>query len=136
MTAVRNKDIIRLYFDVVTGKSDQPPLGDFFAPDIEWHVPQSNPQIRPNPRVGHAAVMDLLTGGVGIYQPGSMSVEIERMIADEDHVVVPFILDAKLANGNDYRNRYVFIFALRDGRITHVWEHLDTLYQWQRGTFD
>lgn len=131
-----NKRLIIDYFDVVTGKRDDLPIGNFFSNDAVWHVPQSNPDIKPNPKVGHAEVMDVLTSGVGIYRPGSMTVNLEKLIADDDHVVAQFMLDATLANGNDYHNRYVFIFGISGGKICEVFEHLDTLYQWRQGTFE
>lgn len=136
MSVADNKQLILDYFDTATGKRNDRPIEDFFSAEAIWHVPQSNPDIKPNPKVGHAEVMDVLTSGVGIYRSGSMTVNLEKLIADDDHVVAQFVLDATLANGNDYHNRYVFIFRVRDGRINEVWEHLDTLYQWRQGTFD
>jgi ketosteroid isomerase-like protein len=136
MTKEKNKKIVQQYFDVVTGKSHEIPLEDFFAPNVEWHVPQSNPAIKPNPKVGHAAVMDLLSSGVNIYQPESMEVVLDRLIADEYAVAAQFTLNAKLANGNDYHNQYFFLFSFENGKIDGVWEYLDTLYQWRQGTFE
>jgi ketosteroid isomerase-like protein len=136
MSAAENLKIVRHYFDVVMGERSDRDLVSFFAEDVTWQVPQTNPSIRPNPRIGIARVMDLLTSGVGIYQPGSMTMEFETMFGDAEQVAVRFTLHATLANGRDYHNQYAFIFALRDGLITGVWEFLDTLYQAECGTFD
>ncbi len=111
-------------------------LDDFFTEDAVWHVPRSNPSIVPNPRVGRAGVLDILTSGVGIYQPGSMSMVLHRLVADARHVAAQCDLTAKLANGDDYDNQYFFLFSLRDSRIDGVWEYLDTLSQWNQGAFD
>ncbi len=134
MTATDNEALIREYFDVVTGVSSSRPLPDFFADDVTWTVPQSNPN-QPNPRVGLEAVMDLLTSGVGIYEPGSMKLTLGHVISGEAKVAAQFTLDARLTNGTPYSNHYVFIFTLTQGRITGVWEYLDTLYQDRLGTF-
>lgn len=136
MSATDNKKLVQHYFDTMMGKARDKPIGDFFSEDVVWHVPQSNPSIVPNPRVGHAAVMDLLTSGVGIYQPDSMSMALHRLIADDEHVAAQFTLKATLANGKDYENQYFFLFAVHAGQITGIWEYLDTLYQWRQGAFD
>lgn len=136
MTAEQNERLIRGYFEVLTGTAVDISLEDFFASDIVWHLPPSNPMANPNPRAGRAAVMALLGSGVAVYRPGSIHIDLQRIIADADHVVAQFSLKAVLANGNDYDNRYLFLFSIRDGKINGVWEYLDTLYQAQRGSFD
>lgn len=136
MVIENNKSLIQQYFSVVSGADTSLSIGDFFSDDVVWHVPQSNPDIKPNPRVGHAAVMDLLASGVGIYQPGSLDIQQQRLVVDENCVMAQFTLVAKLANGKDYRNDYIMLFSLDRGKINGVWEYLDTLYQWQLGAFE
>jgi uncharacterized protein len=136
MNATANETLIRDYFATVTGGDTGKSLPDFFAEDVTWHVPQSNPMIKPNPRQGFAAVMDLLTSGVEIYQPGSMQLELGHLVADDSRVAAQFTLNATLANGNNYRNQYMFLFSISAGKIDGVWEYLDTLYQQREGTFD
>lgn len=132
--AARNKALILDYFATMNGTGSGRALPDFFGPGVVWHMPQSNP-MRPNPRRGHAAVMELMASGVGVYKEGSIKIDLQRVIADEDGVAAQFTLSAQLANGNNYVNQYVFIFAIEDDRIAGVWENLDTLYQSQRGAF-
>jgi ketosteroid isomerase-like protein len=133
--AANNKALILDYYATLAGQGSRP-LGDFFAADVVWHVPQSNPMIKPNPRRGHAAVMDLLSSGIGVYKEGSLQIDRQRIIADEAQVGVQFTLTAQLANGNPYVNQYFFLFSIADGRIDGVWEYLDTLYQAQSGALD
>ena len=84
--------------------------------------------------------MDLLSSGVGIYQPGSLDIQQGRWVVDESHVMAQFTLVAKLANGTDYENDYIMLFSISEGtprgKIDGVWEYLDTLYQWRLGTFE
>lgn len=131
----QNRRLIEHYFRAILGEDDSRELADFFTADATWQVPRSNPQIRPNPRVGHAAVMDLLTSGVGVYAPGSMTLELHRLVADDMHVVAQFTMRANLASGAPYENDYCFVFALREGRISGVWEYLDTWHQQAQGTW-
>ena len=135
-TAQTNRQLIEDYYAVIGGADRGRQLPDFFSDDVVWHVPRSNPTITPNPRVGLAAVMDLLTAGVGVYKEGSMRINIQSLIADEKQVAARFEMTADLANGNDYRNQYCFVFSVANNRINGVWEYLDTLYQANTGVFD
>ncbi|WP_035528662.1 nuclear transport factor 2 family protein [Haliea salexigens] len=136
MSTSKNRALIAQYFDVILGHDTSRELADFFTADVTWQVPGSNPHITPNPRVGHAAVMDLLHSGVGVYEAGSMTLDLQPLIVADAHVVAQFTLHARLANGDPYTNTYCFVFALRAGRICAVTEYLDTLAQAQQGTWD
>jgi ketosteroid isomerase-like protein len=130
-----NRQLIEDYFAVVSGEDRSRELTTFFSEDVVWHVPQSNPMIKPNPRCGLAAVMDLLTAGVGIYQQGTMRIDVHSIIADQQRVVAQFDMSATLSNANPYLNQYCFVFSVAAARITGVWEYLDTLYQAEQGVF-
>lgn len=136
MSAEKNKAVIEQYFNVISGRNTNLTIGDLLSEDVVWHVPQSNPDIKPNPRVGFDAVMDIFVSGVNIYQEGSMDVQLQRLVADDECVMSQFTLVAKLANGKDYKNDYIMLFSVKDGKINGVWEYLDTLYQYQLGTFE
>lgn len=136
MSAKENRAVIEQYFDVIAGRNTKLTIGDLFSQDVVWHVPQSNPDIKPNPRVGFEAVMDIFASGVDIYQQGSMDVQLQRLLSDDECVMAQFTLVAKLANGKDYKNDYILLFSVKDGKIDGVWEYLDTLYQHQLGTFE
>ncbi|MBA6411608.1 nuclear transport factor 2 family protein [Parahaliea sp. F7430] len=136
MSSSDNKALIEQYFEVIQGRDSSRDLPDFFTDDVTWRVPRSNPQITPNPRVGHAAVMDLLHSGVSVYEAGSMSLDLQPLIVAEQQVVAQFTMRARLANGAAYINEYCFVFALRDGRICAVTEYLDSLAQSTQGTWE
>ncbi len=134
--AEANRALIAHYFAVIQGLAGDRDLADFFTDDVTWQVPRSNPHITPNPRVGHAAVMDLLHSGVGVYEAGSMVITLQPLIPDQSSVVAQFSMQARLANGSPYRNDYCMVFTLREGRICSVIEYLDTLAQDEQGTWD
>ena len=136
MPIENNKVLVQRYFSVVCGLDTNTEIGDFFSDDVVWHLPQSNPAIKPNPRIGHAAVMDLLSTGVWIYKPGSLDIQLQNLVSEQSRVVAQFTLKAKLSNGKDYLNDYIMLFSIERDKINGVWEYLDTLYQWQLGTFD
>jgi ketosteroid isomerase-like protein len=87
------------------------------------------------PIVGRDAVLAMLGSGIDLFDPSSMKTEIHTMVADADHVAVRLTFRTRTAAGVDYRNEYLLLFAIRDDRITEVWEQPDTLYQEQMGVF-
>lgn len=52
---------------------------------------------------------------------------IDSITAEEDRVVAEVHSEGTLVNGEDYRNTYVFVFRVRDGRIASVAEHFNAL---------
>ena len=128
MSAEKNKQVVQQFFSLSSGAGSGVNINDLFSEDIVWQVPQSNPDIKPNPRVGLAAVLDLMASGSTIFETGTMNVQIQRMLADQDCVTAQFTMEAKMINGKDYKNHYVMIFSLEQGKICGVWEYLDTYY--------
>lgn len=134
-TVAANKRIVTRYFDIISGRRTDLRLEDCFTVEARWHVPFSNPMIKPNPKCGLAGVMEVLSSGVDIYQAGSLDIRIESMIGDQEDVAVQLTLIARLANGAPYDNRYFFRFRLEGEHIAEVWEYLDTLHQQHQGAF-
>lgn len=58
------------------------------------------------------------------FVPGVLTAEDDRVAALADS-------DGELVNGNRYDNKYHFLFQLRDGLITRVWEYGDTYQSWK-----
>jgi len=52
---------------------------------------------------------------------------VQAMTADEDRVVIEATSAATLVSGEDYRQTYVFVLRLRDGKIAAVAEHYNAL---------
>jgi ketosteroid isomerase-like protein len=50
---------------------------------------------------------------------------IDALTAENDRVVVEAQAKGVLVNGEDYRNTYVFVLRLRDGRIAALAEHFN-----------
>lgn len=135
MTVESNRALIEGYFVAIGGRSERP-IDQYFTDDVTWKVPQSNPMFPENPLRGLAAVMELLGSGVNIYRPGSMMLDMQALICDDERVCAQFTLDAVLANGEAYSNHYVMVFEIENDRISAVYEYLDTLYQSSLGAFE
>lgn len=129
MSAADNKRLVRDYFDAM--RSGDPGLSELLADDVSWWAPPSS--ALGGLHAGKEAVLALMASGVGLYDTSHpMSVEISRMIAEDDWVSVQLTLEARTARGEPYHNHYHFAFRVRDGRIREVREHLDTLYAQQK----
>ncbi len=63
-----------------------------------------------------------------VYEPGSIRMEPENVVADGPMVVIQFTMTARTAAGEPYENHYVQIVECRGGKITKCWEYCDTLY--------
>ena len=115
-------------------QSGDPNIGDLFCEDILWLAPQSSPVGRRHE--GKAAVLALMGTGTDLYDLNHpMDVHLEAAAAQGDRVFVELTLSATTQSGEAYRNHYVFVFRFRDGLISEIHEHLDTLYT-QKMLFD
>jgi len=64
-----------------------------------------------------------------LYRKGTVTIEIQSIIAEGDYVDCRFVLDAMTVRANDhYRNFYNFFYRCEDGRVAEYWEYLDTKY--------
>lgn len=127
-----NRALIERYFRLLT--TGDPAIADLLADDIVWRVPRSSPM--RGPFEGKAAVLELMSAGVGLYDAEvPLSVIPEAIGTDGDRVFVEMTITARTAAGRDYENHYVLVFTLAQGLIIRVHEYLDTLYA-QRLLFD
>jgi uncharacterized protein len=67
-----------------------------------------------------------VSGIAGLSTTGGLPVVVLSSTAEGNRVAVEAKSDATFTNGKTYRNDYVFMFALQDGKITEVKEYMDT----------
>lgn len=68
------------------------------------------------------------TGGIRALAAavaGDLVYEIDSLTAEDDRVVAEVRSDWELVNGQRARNRHVFLFTLRDGRVASMSEYMD-----------
>ena len=103
---------------------------DLLAEDAVWHLPPTAeiPGL-DDPRIvrGRNAIHAIQQRADEIYDVPTMQVEIRNLLADGDWVVLQYELRCRATNGNDYSQEYVFLFEIRDGLITTIWDYYDTL---------
>ena len=77
-------------------------------------------------------VVEFLAMLPAIYEPESMQMDVENVIAQGSMVVIQFKLTAQTAAGEPYENHYVQILECRGGKVAKSWEYCDTLYAAQK----
>lgn len=60
-----------------------------------------------------------------IFEDGGPAVTIHSLTAEEDRVVAEFSSEGTLVSGDTYRNDYLFLFRVRDGRVAYVGEYFN-----------
>jgi|RhiMethySRZTD1v2_1073278.scaffolds.fasta_scaffold2039839_2 ketosteroid isomerase-like protein len=100
--------------------------------DVRWWIPASASAhaALPRPLVGRAAVGGLL--GSAPERFTQVSVIVDRVIAEGDHVAVMLRVHAGTVSGNDYEGEYLWAYRLADGLIAEMWEYLDTAYAFEK----
>jgi uncharacterized protein len=121
-----NKEVVAR-FVAALGAGDDAALAELLHPDATWWLPGRLPV--SGRYVGRDAVVDgFLAQGLALYEPGTLSFEVVRMIAEGDQVGVEWVASGRSAGGRDYRNHYNVAFTVRDRQVHEVREYCDTLY--------
>jgi ketosteroid isomerase-like protein len=129
-----NKTAVRNFLTSIPSR-DLVKISQSVTEDVVQHF--QKPSTRNDDGTHNAAFVrgrDKLLNEIGtylhqIYRPGTIEVEIERMVAEGDCVVAQFILRALTTRrGEPYENYYLFMFRCEDGRIAEYWEYLDSAY--------
>jgi uncharacterized protein len=131
MSAQGNKELVTRFFQAVRDR-DADALEQCVAADATWWFPLrwSSDRAEPAdgrgqlwPRSAFFELMDDLTGRFTagpVVTPISITADDQRVCFEaEGHGVV---------GGEDYDNRYHFVFELHDGRISGIREYMNTAH--------
>jgi uncharacterized protein len=112
----RNYTLVREYFTAVSN-GDLP--DDLLTPDMTGWITTGGTMDK--------ASYQYLIRVLAAMCARPLRFTIKSLTADEDRVVAEAESDGTLVNGEEYRNSYVFVFRIRDGRIAAVAEHYNAL---------
>jgi uncharacterized protein len=121
-----NRELIERYIHALqTG--DQPTVRASFAEHATWTLDGELPL--SGTWNGRDAIMDDFFGQVRkLYAPGSVSLEVTSLTAEDDRVALEWTSRARTADGAPYENHCAAVFTLADGEIVTVREYMDTDY--------
>ena len=123
MSIEKNVQLVKDFFAAI-GSRDKQGLLALSAEDIEWIVPGEDWPLAGAHR-GHAGLENLL-------QKANETVETSypkppEFVAQGDRVLVIGVATGKIyATNRPYRDEWVFDITIRDGKIAHIKEYIDT----------
>lgn len=134
MDTAANKALVLDYYRAF-GKGDPIALAKLLADDLEWVPPKSAP-LQGGPFRGRDKVLRAMSdAGERFFRTGTAKTETLKILADGDTVVVRQRMSCTAVNGRPYENDYVWLFTCKNGQITRMEEHTDSLY-FQRTVID
>jgi ketosteroid isomerase-like protein len=97
---------------------------DCMADDFAWTVTGTTPWSRTY--TGKSAVLGELFGALRTRVVPPLKTIAQRIVAEDDIVVVEARGSNTTTAGKPYNNRYCFVFRLAGGKLKEVTEYLDT----------
>jgi uncharacterized protein (TIGR02246 family) len=106
-------------------------VADSFTEDAVWRLDGELPI--SGTWAGRDAIVNGFFGTAAeLFEPGSTQVEVTRMLAEGDHVVLEWTSRARTRNGDPYENHCIGVFTIAQGKIRAVREYMDTGYARQQ----
>jgi uncharacterized protein len=100
------------------------PLFEAMAEDVTWRWMGVHQWSRSFE--GKQIVADKLFGGATATLASTSSIEVRRIHADGDCVVVEHSGRNELSDGRRYDNNYCWVFCFQEGLIQEIREYMDT----------
>jgi uncharacterized protein len=123
MSTQENVQIVKDFFAAMGSYNEQDLLA-LAAEDIEWIIPGESWPLAGTYR-GHAelaAVLKKASKEVGMKYP-----KPPEFVAQGDRVLVIGVATGKIyATNKPYKDEWVFDITVRDGKVTHIKEYIDT----------
>jgi uncharacterized protein len=121
-----NKQVVRDYYrHVSAGERDA--ADALLADDATWWI-AGKPERFALAGERTMAEHRRLLGTIASALPHGVRVEVRAMTAEGDRVAAETETHGISAAGTVYDNRFHMLFVIRDGKIVHVREYLDTLH--------
>lgn len=96
---------------------------DLLSPDVRWTIHGSGPVAGTY----HGVEDFLQRGSVPLMSrlAGPLTPDVHHIWAAEDRVIIRFGASATTTSGSPYRNQFVWIFRMEDGRVVEAEAFLD-----------
>ena len=123
MSTAENKELMRQAFEAL-GAGDSRPFVDSLADDVRWTITGSTEW--SGTYYGKQEVQTRLLGPLVAQFADRYTARAERLIAEDDHVVVEFRGSVITTAGLDYNNTYCYVCRLAGGKVREIREYWDT----------
>jgi len=126
MGAAENKQVV-LGFVEALSRGNIDAVNATLADDATWWLPGSLPV--SGTHRGKKGIFDgFLAKAAPLFEPGSLSIQVQNTIAGGNNVAVEWIARGKTAKGKQYENYYNVVFEVKGNKIQAIREYVDTLY--------
>ena len=123
----RNEFLVREFFETLS-TGDLEALRPLFHVDASWEATATT---IPGAGItkGRDKIIDEFLAPVrGLFEPGDPKAVILRIFSKGEWVAAETEGVGMLSNGNEYHNRYAWIFEIRDDKIYALREYMDSHY--------
>ena len=123
MSIEKNVQIVKSFLAAL-GRRDKQGLLALSAEDIEWIIPGEDWPLAGTHR-GHAGLADLLQKASDTLETSYP--EPPEFVAQGDRVlVIGFAKGRVKATNRTFKDEWVFDVTVRDGKVAHIQEYIDT----------
>jgi uncharacterized protein len=123
MNTIGNKQLVAHIFDRLA-QGDGKPFLDSMAEDICWRVTGTTRWSKTYR--GKRAVREELLGPLFAQFAGRYTNSAQRIIAEDDYVVVECRGNVTTKAGKSYNNEYCYVMRFADGKMRELTDYLDT----------
>ena len=123
MNAAQNKQVMQAAFDELA-RGNGKPFVDLMADDFSWTA-KGTTRWSKTFRGKQTVLSDLFRPLFALYADQYTSTA-QRIIAEDDYVVVECRGRATMKSGKPYNNEYCFVIRMADGKMRELTEYLDT----------
>ena len=123
MSAEENKNVVRKFFEAGNA-GDMDSAMALIADDVVW-TDIGTTSLSGTYR-GKADLGERLLGPLFGQLKAGITMQIHRLVAEDDFVVAQTSGTAETLEGAPYNNTYCWIIRIRDGQFAEVTEFLDT----------
>ena len=123
MTPAENKELVKHIYSEVS-KGNPKPLYEHMADDISWTIIGSTEL--SGTFNGVEGVSEKLFAGLRARLDGPVRFSFDRLVAEDDVVVMEAHGNATAKNGRPYENRYCIVIRLADGKLCEITDYVDT----------
>jgi hypothetical protein len=121
-----NEKTVQRFVEAIDA-GDVATLEAILHPEATWNVHGTLP-VSGFYKGRDSILNDFLAQGLGLYEPGTLSIDLTSLVAAGDAVAIEWHAVGRSVTGKSYDNEYAFFFTLRDGLITSVREYFDSLH--------
>ncbi|HTR48854.1 MAG TPA: nuclear transport factor 2 family protein [Verrucomicrobiae bacterium] len=124
----RNEEIVRAFFETLSA-GELEKLRLLLHEDATWGIMVTGIQ-GAGDKHGRKEIIDDFLKPIreGLFIPANPKVVIQHLVVQGQYAAVEAKGLGKFKNGKDYNNRYAFFLEIKDDKIFHLREYMDSYY--------